>query len=30
MKYMAEQLPRIVGDIPVNYVPSGDSFDFIM
>lgn len=30
MKYMEKQLPRIVGDIQVSYISSGDSFDFIM
>ncbi len=31
MKHMARWLPRVTGgDVPVAYVPSGDSFDFIM
>ena len=30
MKYMAEWLPTLTGDIPVQHVFSGDAFDFIL
>lgn len=30
MKYMVKYLPRVVGDIPVSHVSSGDAFDFIV
>lgn len=30
MKHMAKWLPQLVGDVPVHFVPSGDSFDFII
>ena len=30
MKYMTQWLPKLIGDVPVHYVPSGDSFDFIL
>lgn len=30
MKYMTQWLPELVGDVPVRYIPSGDSFDFII
>jgi len=30
MKFMCKYLPRLVGDVPVHYVRSGDSFDFIV
>lgn len=30
MKYMSHYLPRLVGDIPVHYVSSGDAYDFIV
>ncbi len=30
MKFMCKYLPRLVGNTPVHYVPSGDSFDFIV
>ncbi|MEA5026663.1 hypothetical protein SDC9_111141 [bioreactor metagenome] len=29
MKYMVEYLPKVVGDIPVHFVQSGDAFSFI-
>ena len=30
MRYMVEYLPRVMWDIPVSHVPSGDAFDFIV
>ncbi len=30
MKHMLSYLPDILGTIPITYVPSGDSFDFIL
>ena len=30
MKFMCKYLPQLVGDVPVHYVRSGDSFDFIV
>lgn len=30
MKYMSHYLPQLVGDLPVHYVSSGDTYDFIV
>ena len=30
MKYMVKYLPQIVGDVPVHYIQSGDSFNYIL
>lgn len=30
MKYMVEYLPKVVGDIPVHFVQSGDAYSFVV